>query len=321
MRATLPFTPRVAAAHFRRGFAKGSLELAASLEQHAPAGVAVAANVPYGPDRDEVMDIYRPAGTVQPLPVFIWIHGGGWFGGAKDEAAGYFKLIASHGYAVISPAYTLAPRGRYPMPTRQVMQAIGYLRANADRLRLAGDDIVVGGDSAGGHIASQIGALVTTPGYAEIVGIQPTITAAELRGLVLACGFYDLPLARTGELDPAFAHVLRIELWSHAGRRDFMTDPGFATMSVADHVSEEFPKALVTAGSADPLESQSRRMAERLAAAGAKPETLFFAAGQTPPVPHEYQFQLGTDAAQQFLERMLSFLERRSARVAPAIGE
>ena len=120
----------------------------------------------------------------------MWVHGGGFLGGSKEELSSYFKLLASHGYTVVAPRYSLAPEHHYPTPTRQVMQALEYLQGNAERLQLDPDRVVIGGDSAGAQIAAQIGALVTTPGYADAVGIAPTITPTQLRGLVLACGQY-----------------------------------------------------------------------------------------------------------------------------------
>src|SRR5207344_1025692 len=121
-------------------------------------------------------------------------------------------------YAVVGPRYALAPEHRYPTPTRQVMRALGYLQAHAERLDLDPDRTVVAGNSAGAQIAAQVGALVTTPGYSDELGIAPTITPGQLRGLVLACGPYDLGLARppgrtTGR------RFLETVLWAYSGQR------------------------------------------------------------------------------------------------------
>ena len=85
----------------------------------------------------------------------------------------------------------------------------------------------------------------------------------------------------------------------------------FATCSVANHLSPAFPPALITVGNADPLRPHSELMVERLRAHGLEPETLFFPGDREPPLSHEYQFDLDTDAGRLFLGRMLAFLERR----------
>jgi len=51
------------------------------------------------------------------------------------NASAHFKLVAREGYTVAAPRYSLAPKHRYPTPTRQLMQALAYLQANAERLQ------------------------------------------------------------------------------------------------------------------------------------------------------------------------------------------
>jgi acetyl esterase len=247
----------------------------------------------------------------------LWVHGGGFVGGVKDERRGYFKIIASHGYVVAGPRYSLAPDHRYPTPPRQMMQALAYLRANAERLRIDPDRIAIAGDSAGAHIAAQLGALVTTPGYADAVDVTPTITREQLQGLVLACGPYDLGLARRSNTESGRRFV-KIVLWAYSGTRNFLDDPAFATWSVTDHLTSAFPPALVTVGNADPLRPHSQLLVEKLRAHGVDTETLFFPDDHQPPLGHEYQFMLDTDAGQRFLDRLLAFLgERLEAPTRP----
>ena len=143
-----------------------------------------------------LLDVHRPSATGAPLPALVWVHGGGFVGGSKDELAGYFKLIASNGYAVVAPRYALAPEHRYPTPTRQVMHALGYLKANAERLGIDGGRIALAGDSAGAQIAAQIAALVTSPG-------TPTRSASRQRSHPLSCVASCSPAALTTWASPS----------------------------------------------------------------------------------------------------------------------
>jgi acetyl esterase/lipase len=237
MRASLLFSPRPAAWLVNKAFASGGGKLAAALERHAPTDVVALIDERYGDEPDMLLDVFRPASASGPLPLLMWVHGGGFIGGAKDGLAGYFKLIADNGCVVAGPRYSLAPKHRYPTQPRQLMQALDYLQANADRLRIDPARIALGGDSAGAHIAAQMGALVTTPGYADAVGVAPTITAGQLRGLVLACGPYDLGLGRKAGTE-AGRRFIQIVMWSYSGKRDYLDDPAFAAWSITDNVND-----------------------------------------------------------------------------------
>ena len=97
-----------------------------------------------------------------------------------------------------------------------MMRALDYLQANAERLHIDPDRIAIAGDSAGAQIAAQLAALITTPGYAERVGLTPAITARQLRGVVLACGPYDLGLA--GQVStPAGRRLIKAIMWAYSG--------------------------------------------------------------------------------------------------------
>jgi acetyl esterase len=312
VRSSLLVSPWPAALLMRKVFAGNGARLATALDRHAPADVTGLIDERYGPDPDMLLDVFRPASASGPLPLVVWVHGGGFVGGSKDELAGYFKLVASHGFAVAAPRYSLAPGRRYPTPLRQLMQALRYLEENAGRLLIDPDRIALAGDSAGAQIAAQAGALVTTPGYAEAVGVTPTITPAQLRGLILACGIYDLPLVRHPPA-PAGRVFVQVSLLAYSGHRRFLDDPAFAAWSITDHVSPAFPPTLITVGNADPLRPHSELLAARLQAEGAETETLFFPAQHQPPLDHEYQFDIDTDAGQLFLGRLLTFLRQRLA--------
>ncbi len=313
LRASLLVSPRPAALLVRRVFASNGAELARALEKHAPADVEALVDERNGDGPDLLLDVFRPATPDGPLPLVLWVHGGGFVGGAKEELAGYFKRIARHGYVVAAPRYSLAPEHRYPTPPRQMTQALDHLQANAERYGIDPDRIALAGDSAGAHIAGQLAALVTTAGYADAVGVRPTITAAQLRAVVVACGPYDLRLADQAS-SPAGRRFIQIVLWAYSGKRRFRADPRFAQWSITDNVTSAFPPTLITVGNADPLRPHSEALLEKLRGLGVEVEALFFPDDHEPRLGHEYQFDLDTDAGQRFLERLLAFLQQRLGR-------
>jgi acetyl esterase/lipase len=112
----------------------------------------------------------------------------------------------------------------------------------------------------------------------------------------------------------------RALLWAYSGTRDFQHDPAFATWSITGNVSSAFPPALITVGNADPLRPHSELLVDRLRAAGAEAETVFWPADHQPPLGHEYQFDLDTQPGQHFLDRMLGFLRQQLAMTPPGTG-
>jgi acetyl esterase/lipase len=189
-----------------------------------------------------------------------------------------------------------------------VNTALSYLVKHAKRLHIDPTRFVLAGDSGGAHIAAQLANVVGVPSYAEALGIVPSISRSQLAGMILYCGPYDV---RQVKLDGAFGSFLKTVLWSYSGSKDFMNDPHFVTASVIKHVTAEFPPTFISVGNADPLEPQSRAFAEAVAGLGVHVDSLFFPKDYTPALPHEYQFNLDTEAGQLALERSVKFLSVR----------
>lgn len=317
-RASLRFSPRPMTALIRREFAKGGATTRGILDRHAPPGAVTIADEPYGPGADERLDVHVSADAAAAGPAgrpsVVWIHGGGWVGGSKEEVAGYLKLLTDHGFTGVALGYSLAPGATYPTPVRQAMAALAYLGANAERLHVDPSRLFLGGDSAGAQIAAQVAAIVTNAGYAAEVGITPTIASDQLRAVALCCGPYDPQLA--GGPSPLDAFLTAI-LWSYSGARDWRHSPLASTMNVVGHLTSGFPPAFVTVGNADPLAEHSRRLVEALRAQRVAVETLFFAPDHRPPLPHEYQFDLDLDDARTAFDRIVEFLTRFSGTSRP----
>lgn len=186
--------------------------------------------------------------------------------------------------------------------------ALAYLERNAKRLHVDASRFVLAGDSGGAHIAAQVANLVSVPAYAAALGIAPSIKRPQLRGVILYCGPYDLGKIN---FDGPFGGFMRTVLWSYFGRKDFRDHPLFATASVIDYLTADFPPAFVSVGNGDPLAPQSRALAQALAARGVRVDALFFPEDYALALLHEYQFKLDTEAGRLALERSLKFLAER----------
>jgi acetyl esterase/lipase len=289
-------------------FDSGAEAASAKLAKHVPAAVTTRTlrYAPNGPDA--VLDIHRPAAVRAGAPTIVWIHGGGFVSGRRSDITNYAKVLAGHGFTVVNLDYTIAPEAHYPGPIRQVNEALAFLTRNGAALGIDPQRLVLAGDSAGAQIAAQTAAVITNPDYAAAVGVKPGTTAANLAGVLLYCGVYDI--SGMGKDGGVLGWFVQSAGWAYSGKRDWRGDALFKTMTVAPHVTAAFPPAFISAGNADPLGPQSVAMARALEAAGVKVEQLFFPPGYQPPLGHEYQFDLDTDAGRLALTKSVDWLNR-----------
>ena len=112
-------------------------------------------DVPYAnASPSEKMDIFLPNST-GPYPVIIWIHGGGFETGNKNENSSKpAKEGLSRGYAVVSINYRSSREATFPAQINDVKAAIQFLRANSKKYNLNPDKIGLWGSSAGGFLAA-----------------------------------------------------------------------------------------------------------------------------------------------------------------------
>lgn len=99
--------------------------------------------------------LYIPETTDgSPLPLLIYLHGGGWcFGSINSCAAFCSNLTKEAKIAVLAVEYPLSPEHPYPAPLNECMKALHYAKDNAEELGIDPDKISMGGDSAGGNLA------------------------------------------------------------------------------------------------------------------------------------------------------------------------
>jgi acetyl esterase len=294
----------------RDAFNKNSAKVSQALEKYVPADITQVQNQQYRTgDNDALVDVFYPASTAAQLPTIVWVHGGAWVSGNKDEVDNYMKIVASHGFTTVSVNYSIAPEKQYPTPIVQLNDALGYLRQNAKRLNIDDQRIVMAGDSAGSQIVAQMANIITNSSYANEIDIQPKLPANQLKGLLLNCGAYDLALP---DYNGPFGGFLHEVLWAYSGTKDFLHDPHLKTASVANYLTPQFPPSFITAGNVDPLLTQSTELAERLAGLKVSTSTLFYPADHTPQLNHEYQFDLDTKDAQNALTQMVDFAKQQT---------
>lgn len=92
-----------------------------------------------------------------PVPVVLWIHGGGWFNGSRLPIPSSVSALCSRGYAVASLDYRLTGTAIWPAQIQDCKGAVRWLRAQAGTYNLDPDRFAAWGTSAGAHLASMLG--------------------------------------------------------------------------------------------------------------------------------------------------------------------
>ena len=110
------------------------------------------------PNGRQKLIILRPKTQTGPVPGILWIHGGGYMTGmaAMVYASCGRMLAQKYGAVVISPGYRLSWRKPYPAALEDCYAALEYMAEHAKELGIRKDQLIVGGESAGGGLAAAV---------------------------------------------------------------------------------------------------------------------------------------------------------------------
>ncbi len=145
----------------------------------------VRADVAYGKDAKQRLDVYAPRG-VKDAPIVVFFHRGEWSKGDKSEAAYKPKFLNDNGVVFVSANYRLSPAAKHPAHIDDVASAVRWVYDHAAEFGGSNKKIVVMGHSAGCHLVTL---LALDPRYLAKVRLHPS----DLRGVVAwSGGTYDL---------------------------------------------------------------------------------------------------------------------------------
>lgn len=146
----------------------------------------------YGSDPLQKLD-FTPATGNARAPLILFVHGGGWKRGDKNNATGSFKAshYAGQGYAFASINYRLVPQATVEQQAADVASAVAWARRDAAKLGIDPSRIILMGHSAGAHLVALVG---SDPRYLRAVG-QDVSTLAGV--IPLDGAAYDVPAQMT----------------------------------------------------------------------------------------------------------------------------
>lgn len=245
-----------------------ALILLAALAGVAPAQDAPAEhkNLSYGDHARQKLDLTVPASD-KPVPLLIWVHGGGWEAGDKG-GRNPAKLFLDRGYAVAAVNYRYSKQAVFPAQYHDCQAAVRYLRANAGKYNLDPDAFGVWGASAGGHLVALLGTAADVP---ELDGDPKSKVSPKVQAVFDWFGPTDLV-----KLSPARAadNPITKLLGGSTGEKTELAERA----NPITHVSKGDAPFLIAHGTTDrvvPL-SQSELLQEALKKSGIESELLVF---------------------------------------------
>lgn len=140
------------------------------------------------------LDITYPSKNVEEKhPTLFYFHGGGFFGGSKNmgdpmaatKATALLDDLCVAGFTIVNVDYALVPDYHFPVSLIQANQALAWAQKHADEYHLDMENVIVMGSSAGAIMASQIGSVITNKDYANLIGVTPSLSPKQLKGVVI----------------------------------------------------------------------------------------------------------------------------------------
>jgi arylformamidase len=146
---------------------RGADRVEAGPERKAPGSQTIA----YGSDPLQTLDFWPAQRAARAAPLVVFVHGGGWKRGDKDNATGRFKAAhyPQQGYAFASINYRLVPGATVEQQASDVAAALKTLVSHAAALGIDPGRVVLMGHSAGAHLVALVG---TDESYLRAAGLD-----------------------------------------------------------------------------------------------------------------------------------------------------
>jgi acetyl esterase len=215
-----------------------------------------------GPNGDIPIHVSKPEG--EGLPIMLFFHGGGWFGGSVGQVENICRGIADRaGYVAINVDYRLAPEHKFPAGLEDCYAAVEWAAKHGEELGGDPARIVVAGDSAGGNFATVCCLLAHERGGPKIshqVLIYPVVDVSGR--YEEECG----PEANGHGMDMSFISSL------YTDDSDLMADPRVSPWVIED--LSFMPPAMVMTAEYCFIRDQGEAFGNRLAKAGVRTRVI-----------------------------------------------
>lgn len=254
----------------------------------------------YGADQKwQTLDIYRPQKAEgRMIPVIVSVHGGGWVYGDKERYQYYCMGLAQRGFAVVNFTYRLAPEFKFPCPVEDTNMVFDWVLKHTREYGLDEKNIFAVGDSAGAHTLGLYAAILSNPEYAGKYAFK-TPEKLRLNAVILNCGMGSFPVDENQ--DDMISTLLL----------DYLPEKGNAKemymISLADHITENYPPVFLATAAGDYLKQQALAMAEKFMQKKV-PFMLGCYGSKDHELSHVFHLDIRSDDAQKCNEDECNFL-------------
>lgn len=203
--------------------------------------------------------IFIPKGSKEPLPVFMYYHGGGFAYGTYDTKPNVCKAIAVKANCiVVSVDYRLSPEHPFPAAINDCYEATQWVAEHAQEFGGDGSRIAVGGESAGGNLSACVSVMARDKRTPKILHQTLLYPAVDMT-------MSEPSIEKNGEgymlTKPLMVKFRTAYVPNETDRRNTYCSPTFADL-------KDLPPALVITAEYDPLVDEGNKYAEKLKAAG-----------------------------------------------------
>jgi acetyl esterase/lipase len=172
--------------------------------------------------RELKVDVFRPVNPSGPVQGLLFLPGGGWQTANRAPLKERYGVrLATRGYVCVTGEYRVMDEAPWPAQIQDVKATIRWMRANSDSLGIDPAAIVVGGKSAGGHLAllaagtqghdmfeGNSGHTTVTSDVAAVIGVAPVADLTEwARRPSMVKLFGENPTAEVVKAASPIAHV------------------------------------------------------------------------------------------------------------------
>jgi acetyl esterase/lipase len=110
------------------------------------------------------LDVYKRRDSTGPQPTLIFIHGGGWVQGSKEQSVMSLMPWLEMGWNVVNVEYRLGRVAPAPAAVEDCLCALRFVAAQAKTYDIDTSRLVLSGESAGGHLALTTGMIPESAG-------------------------------------------------------------------------------------------------------------------------------------------------------------
>ncbi len=206
--------------------------------------------------------VLRPKRPIeQPAIGILWFHGGGYALGFARMArmSRAAALIEKYGVVVLSPEYRLSGKAPYPAAFEDCYAALLYMKNNAEALGIRGDQLMVGGESAGGGLCAAVCLAARDRGEVNVAYQMPLYPMLDDRYTETSRDNH-APFWNTRRNDWAWKKYLR-------GLAEGEPTPKYAAPARETNY-ENLPSAYTFVGDIEPFYAEAHTFFEKLSAAG-----------------------------------------------------